>query len=70
MKIKKIRKTLKKCKLLKPKYTRWALVLAFSFVVWLKIIEFTSNQLYNIILATPEITEFTKIQDSAYLFFM
>ncbi len=68
--LKKIKKSAKKCKFLKPRYTRWSIVLFLSFVIWLKIIENTSNELYNIILFTPEITEFTQIQDSAYLFFM
>lgn len=68
--LKKIKKTAKKCKLLKPQYTRWTIVLLLSLVIWLKIIENTSNELYDIILSTPEITEFTQIQDSAYLFFM
>ncbi len=68
--LKKIKKSAKKCKLLKPQYTRWSIVLLLSFVIWLKMIENTSNELYNIILSTPEITEFTQIQDSAYLFFM
>lgn len=68
--LKKLKKSVKKCKLLKPQYTRWGIVLLLSLVVWLKIIESTSNELYSLILTTPEITEFTKIQDSAYLFFM
>lgn len=68
--LKKFKKSAKKCKLLKPQYTRWTIVLLLSLVIWLKIIENTSNELYNIILSTPEITEFTQIQDSAYLFFM
>lgn len=70
MKIKKIKKSLKKYKILSPQYTRWAIVLLFSLVVGLKIIENTSDRIYDIILSTPEITEFTKIQDSAFLFFM
>ncbi|NCO31441.1 hypothetical protein GW891_01065 [bacterium] len=68
--IKKLKKSAKKCKLLKPQYTRWTVILFFSLVVGLKIIENTSNELYNIILMTPEITEFTKIQESAVFFFM
>lgn len=68
--LKKFKKSVKKCIVFKPKYTRWTIVLFLSLVIWLKIIENTSNELYNIILFTPEITEFTKIQDNAYLFFM
>ncbi len=68
--LKKFKKSLKNCKILKPQYTRWTIVLLLSLVIWLKIIENTSNELYDIILSTPEITEFTQIQDNAYLFFM
>ena len=68
--LKKIKKSAKKCKILNPQYTRWVMVLLFSLVIWLKIIESTSNELYSLILSTPEITDFTQIQDSAYLFFM
>ncbi|NVP17380.1 hypothetical protein HUU51_01555 [Candidatus Gracilibacteria bacterium] len=68
--LKKLKKSVKKCKLLKPQYTRWSIVLLLSIVVGLKIIESTSNELYSLILTNPEISEFTKIQDSAYLFFM
>lgn len=70
MKIKKIKKSLKKYKILSPQYTRWTIILLFSLVIGLKIIENTSDRIYDIILSTPEITEFTKIQDSAFLFFM
>lgn len=66
----KLKKSNIKCKLIEPQYTRWIIVLFFSFVIGLKIIENTSDKIYNLILTTPEITQFTKIQDSAFLFFM
>ncbi|MDD3145346.1 MAG: hypothetical protein PHV23_04515 [Candidatus Gracilibacteria bacterium] len=70
MKIKKLKKSLKKYKILSPQYTRWTIILLFSLVVGLKIIENTSDRIYDIILTTPEITNFTKIQESAFFFFM
>ena len=52
------------------KYSRWFLVLSFSFVVWLKIIETASTKLFFLVYLNPALTEFTKIQESAFWFFI
>ncbi|MDD2907393.1 MAG: hypothetical protein PHH98_02010 [Candidatus Gracilibacteria bacterium] len=66
----KFRKIFKKNKKIIRKTTRWSLVFMLSFVICLKIIENTSNNLYDLILTTPEITKFTNIQDNPFTFFM
>jgi hypothetical protein len=52
------------------KYNRWFLVLSFSFVVWLKIIEMTSTKLFIMIYSNPSLVEFTKMHESAFWFFI
>lgn len=64
----------KNCFLKKSRYleksTRWSLFFVFSFVLWLKIVEYTSNEIYYLLLSTPSLSEFTKIQENAFLFFI
>lgn len=51
-------------------YSRWFLVLSFSFVIWIKIIETASYKIFSLIYLNPALTEFTKIQESTFWFFI
>lgn len=52
------------------KFSRWFLVIFFSVVVLIKIIELTSNKLFSMIYLNPGLVDFTKIQETAFWFFV
>jgi len=51
-------------------FTRWITFLSFVLVVFIKMIETTSNTIYSMILTTPELVDYTSLADSAFFFFV
>ncbi len=78
MKIKKLlRKKYKKIKKLFKKKTsilesvfRLSLFALASLALWLTILEWISDNLFELIMINPDMTIITKIQDSAFFFFL
>ncbi len=52
------------------KFSRWFLIVFFSIVVLIKIIELTSNKIFLLIYLNPSLSDFTKIQETAFWFFV
>lgn len=69
-KLKRLKKVFHKKNTLFESISRISLFVFCSFVLWIKMIEAFSNKLFELILLTPDLTIITKIQDSAYFFFL
>lgn len=69
-KYKKIKKLFKKKSSILESVFRLSLFALASLALWLTILEWISDNLFELIMINPDMTIITKIQDSAFFFFL